>query len=451
MGEKKYLRKSLLVCFIAGMFVLGVANHGVEAKRKPVLSCKKFVLKVGQKKKMWMKNTSQKVKWSSRNKRIASVNKRGIVTGKKVGKTQIIARVRKKKYICSVQVKENKKMVAITATPVVENPKQTVIPAISEKTEAPMVTLAPVESVETEVPITTQAPSSTPAVVGSDEPTAAPKVSLTPEQKEWEEQKNNGSKEAFEKYFNPDMKKYTKKQEGVTLGKIESISYHSEIVGADREAYVYLPPEYDASKQYPVLYMIHGIGCDRSQWKYLSINNILSNMIFSGELKPLIAILPSVVPKDGLTEGNSLSQENIEAYNLFEKEFLTDLEPYVRKNYGISEKREDTGVCGLSMGGMEALRLGFGIKDHFNYIGSFSAAPSLDMDILNLDGCSYQPETVLLCSGNKDTTIGNNPLNYHQRLMDNQVDHMWYYYPGGTHEDKVWKNGLVNFLLRSFK
>ena len=55
MGEKKYLRKSLLVCFIAGMFVLGVANHGVEAKRKPVLSCKKFVLKVGQKKKMWMK------------------------------------------------------------------------------------------------------------------------------------------------------------------------------------------------------------------------------------------------------------------------------------------------------------------------------------------------------------------------------------------------------------
>ena len=59
-------------------------------------------------------------------------------------------------------------------------------------------------------------------------------------------------------------------------------------------------------------------------------------------------------------------------------------------------------------------------------------------------------EKSLLCSGDADSTIGNNPEDYHKRLTENKVDHMWYLYPGGTHEEKVWKNGLVNFLKRSF-
>lgn len=99
------------------------------------------------------------------------------------------------------------------------------------------------------------------------------------------------------------------------------------------------------------------------------------------------------------------------------------------------------------MGGMEALHLGFAIKDHFNYIGSFSAAPTLDQSILNTNGWKNVPETVLLCSGTADTTIGDNPYNYHKTLEENKVDHIWYMYPNGTHEEKVWQNGLVNFCL----
>ena len=279
-------------------------------------------------------------------------------------------------------------------------------------------------------------------------------VTPTPEPEKktetWEEAKISGSEEAFQTYFSVNMKEYTKQQEDTVLGEIESITYDSKVVGASREAYVYLPPNYSKDKTYPVLYMIHGIGCDRGQWKSMTLNQILSNMICREEVVPFVAVIPSVIPKDGLNKV-TLSEENIQAFTLFEEEFLQDLEPYIFSHYSVSQKMEDTGVCGLSMGGMEALRLGFGLKEHFNYIGSFSAAPTLDTSVLNTDGWSKQPDMVLLCSGSKDFTVDHNPKDYHLELQKNGVDHIWYLYPNGGHTDTVWKNGLVNFLKRSFQ
>lgn len=441
MKKQCKIRKALSLCLIAGMLVTSISTMGVSAKNKPALSCKKMVLRVGEKKKLSMKKTNKKVIWSSRNKKIATVNKKGIVCGKHVGTTKIVARIQKKKYICAVKVTKKEKQPMTTAATGTD-----VLPANTQP--APVMTSPAAETVQPDV---TVQPTSTPTVTPTVVP--APTLMPTPENEHgpaWEAGKLSGTKEDFETYFNPDMKQYTKRQKNAPQGRIKDITYYSEVVGADREASVYLPPNYDEDKEYPVLYMLHGIGCDRGQWRYMSLNEILSNMINRGEVPPVIAVLPSVVLKNGLNK-DTFSGDNIGAFTIFEKEFLNDLEPYIQKNYPVSVKREDTGVCGLSMGGMEALRLGFAIKDHFNYIGSFSAAPTLDQSILTLDGWTYQPQTVLLCSGDADSTIGNNPFNYHQSLEENKVDHIWYQYPGGTHEEKVWKNGLVNFLKRSYR
>lgn len=307
--------------------------------------------------------------------------------------------------------------------------------------------------IASKVPAVSQKPTIVPTATVNPTPTPIPlpTVKPTPVPDEgWQTGKVSGSEEDYNKYFALNMKHYTKKQEGTVFGAIESITYPSKVVGAEREAYVYLPPQYDSSKKYPVLYMIHGIGCERGQWVGMSLKNILSNMICRGEVAPFVAVIPSVVPKDGVSS-NTLGPENIGAFTMFEQEFLQDLEPYILENFAVSSDRKDTGVCGLSMGGMEALHLGFAIKDHFNYIGSFSAAPTLDQSILNTNGWKNVPETVLLCSGTADTTIGDNPYNYHKTLEENKVDHIWYMYPNGTHEAKVWQNGLVNFLLRSYR
>ena len=56
----------------------------------------------------------------------------------------------------------------------------------------------------------------------------------------------------------------------------------------------------------------------------------------------------------------------------------------------------------------------------------------------------------MLCSGDADGTVGDNPRNYHLELEKNGVDHIWYQYPSGGHSPEVWKNGLVNFMKRIF-
>lgn len=48
--------------------------------------------------------TNQKVKWSSSNKKIATVSSKGIIKAKKIGKCTITAQVGKKKYKCTIKV-----------------------------------------------------------------------------------------------------------------------------------------------------------------------------------------------------------------------------------------------------------------------------------------------------------------------------------------------------------
>lgn len=264
---------------------------------------------------------------------------------------------------------------------------------------------------------------------------------------EWEVAKVSGTIEDFEEYFNIDVAPYKKACD--KSGNVTEISYYSEIVGADRQAYVYTPYDYDESIQYPVVYLIHGIGCDGGQWVSMGAANIFDNMIANGEVKPFVAVFPSVIPTDGI-DPNTLSDTNIKAFTDFVDEYKTDLAPYIAENFSVSTLREDTAVCGLSMGGMEALTLGFSLLDSFNYIGSFSAAPTLDTSLLTTEGSEYIPALVLVCSGDADGTVQDNPYNYHMTLSKNNVEHIWYQHPGGGHSPNVWDLGLVNFLKRIF-
>ncbi len=144
----------------------------------------------------------------------------------------------------------------------------------------------------------------------------------------------------------------------------------------------------------------------------------------------------------------AISPENIEAHEKFDRELTEDLMPFINSHYNVSDKRKDTAVAGLSMGGMESLLVGFSHLDRFNYIGSFSAAPSLDTFLLKLIKYSIKPKLILLCSGTSDSTVGDIPEGYHNILAENRVDHIWYLYPDGGHSYEVWLSGLINFLQR---
>ncbi|WP_026499478.1 Ig-like domain-containing protein [Butyrivibrio sp. WCD2001] len=80
----------------------------MKVSAAPKLNKKQIEIKVGKTYKLKVKGTSNKVKWSSIDKKTAKVSKKGVVTAKKVGKTIVKAKVGKKTLKCEVNVICNK-------------------------------------------------------------------------------------------------------------------------------------------------------------------------------------------------------------------------------------------------------------------------------------------------------------------------------------------------------
>lgn len=97
---KKYIVYGILFIWMCSLF----GNvQTLQAKAK--ISRKKITMTVGQKVTLKVKGTKKKPKWTSSNKKIVTVTKKGKVTAKKAGTATVTAKIGKKKYQCRVKVK----------------------------------------------------------------------------------------------------------------------------------------------------------------------------------------------------------------------------------------------------------------------------------------------------------------------------------------------------------
>lgn len=104
MKQKKYFF-SMILAFLL-IFTMAIPTN-VQAAAKPKLSATKVTLEVGKTKKLAVKNTKNKMKWTSDNKKVATVSSSGTVKAIDKGKTKIKAydKKTKKTYTCTVTVK----------------------------------------------------------------------------------------------------------------------------------------------------------------------------------------------------------------------------------------------------------------------------------------------------------------------------------------------------------
>ena len=240
---------------------------------------------------------------------------------------------------------------------------------------------------------------------------------------------------------------------GIKKGTVELITYPSKTVGVDRNANVYFPPGYSASKKYPVLYLLHGIGGDEYEWLNGGVPNIiLDNLYAAGKLAPMIVVMPNGrAMKNDDAEGNIMAPDKVAAFATFEGDLLNDLIPFIEKNYPVLKDREHRAIAGLSMGGGQTLNFGLGNIDTFAWVGGFSSAPNTKppTELLPNPQKANDLNLLWISCGDKDGLMSFSSRT-HDYLMEHDIPHIFYVEPGG-HDFEVWKNDLYMFTQLIFK
>ena len=237
-------------------------------------------------------------------------------------------------------------------------------------------------------------------------------------------------------------------------GTLDTVHYVSKTVGTTRRAIVYTPPGFSKEKKYPVLYLLHGIGGDETEW----LNGghpqvILDNLYADNAIEPMIVVLPNGrAMKDDRPTGNIFDSAKVQAFSTFERDLLDDLVPFIEKNYPALSDREHRAIAGLSMGGGQSLNFGLGNLDEFAWIGGFSSAPNTKRPELLLpdpDAARSKLKLLWISCGDDDNLITFSQRT-HEYLVEKNVPHIFYVQPG-VHDFKVWKNSLYLFTRLLFK
>ena len=113
-------------------------------------------------------------------------------------------------------------------------------------------------------------------------------------------------------------------------------------------------------KPFKTLYLLHGILGNHADWSSCSRIRMLA------EEKNLAVMMPS--------GENSFYVDDEVRGNMFGEFIGVDLVEATREIFKLSDKREDTYIAGLSMGGYGAIRNGLKYCDTFSHVAGLSSA-----------------------------------------------------------------------------
>lgn len=345
---------------------------GIDAAAKPKLSTKSVKIKVGKSKTVKVKNAKgYKLTVKSKKKTVATAKKKGnaafVVKGVKAGKTTITCVVKKgKKKVnlkCTVKVSKDTK----PETPATQTPA----------TQTPATPSGPINQ--------TPAPTAP-----TTEPTHTPYAYIPPEPINIELPTDVPAK----------YRETADEAPASQRGTIETITYETETydegnsVKMSKQANVYLPAGYDASKQYNVLYLMHGGGENMNTWlvenDYSGNKKMVDNLIANGEINPLIIVTPTFYRPSDVPEPDG----DFDLTTIFQHELRKDLIPYIESHYStyaggdvsdenLIKTRMHRAFAGLSMGSMTTYRSAlYANYDVFAWFGPYSGCqgPGGDQD-----------------------------------------------------------------------
>lgn len=253
---------------------------------------------------------------------------------------------------------------------------------------------------------------------------------------------------------------FMEKQPGYDYRSPKTITYESKVTGTKRKAMVFLPADYDEEKEYPVLYLLHGYGGSQKTWRNKNADIIVQNVHYFKDAAEMIVVCPDCVVGENVDDDISF-WDVIPYFDKTEEELIGSLMPYIEEHFSVKTGRDNTAIAGNSMGGRNALAIGFKHQDMFGYVGGFSSVsplytekyqnsiPALT-DSLTINESTGQFKLLMLCVGRSDNVCGDVTYELHDYFNQNDVEHIFYDVDGG-HQNTVWQNALYNFTQRIFR
>lgn len=243
-------------------------------------------------------------------------------------------------------------------------------------------------------------------------------------------------------------------EQNIPHGKVTTIKYPSTAYkgNAKRKAVVYTPPGYTTEKKYNVLYLLHGGGDDETSWTQNGGAHYIMDYLYDKNLvEDMIVVMPN--------NSNATAAE---------QDLSGSLAEYLTTHYSIATGPEHTAVAGYSLGGLCASYVVLKSPEKYSYLGCISTAgeyfQELFIDKLADPGSTFYNsplKVVWLSIGTADTLVMSSHREAKRTLESQQAQEyfknygtQYYCYERETetsHSWLEWQNGLYNFARLIFR
>ncbi|MBB5017928.1 enterochelin esterase family protein [Chitinivorax tropicus] len=219
----------------------------------------------------------------------------------------------------------------------------------------------------------------------------------------------------------------------VPHGELIKLTMQSNVLGQQAEVTLYLPPAYQPSQAYPLLYLMHGHRTRGNQWPSNGlIQHFMDNLLAQQVISPFVIAMPTV---DG-----ALPLDTLESF------LVDELYERLTRWFAIRPGPSNTAIAGMTPHALGAFNLAWHRPDRFGFVAPVSAF-FLDETLAAL---ATHPFTttfgIKLYCGTEDYVY---PLNerFAQILKQNQISFDYMRVAGG-HTWRYW-NSITRDLLQT--
>lgn len=243
------------------------------------------------------------------------------------------------------------------------------------------------------------------------------------------------------------------------LASVDTVATFSAAMQKEIKAVVITPKDYSESKDYPVVYLLHGYSGDYKAW----LNQVPQLENYADQYD-LIIVTP-----DGNFGSWYWDSPEVES-SMYETYVGKELVEFIDQKYSTIQSREGRAITGLSMGGHGALYLAFRHQDTYGTAGSLSGGVDIapfpenwemkkylgtkadnparweEYSVLYQSNRLIANKLKLIISCGTEDFFYHVNVKLHEKLAYNNIPHTFMTGPGG-HSWDYWRDAVKYQLL----